>query len=662
MFKGLTIRTLQIVSGVFATIAMSALVFFNYMQLDITDKNIDHQEILVSAVMDIKDARYYTIQIQQFLTDVGATSDEGGYQEAKNNLSKALISLDRVKKLKPELSADIDVLKKQIIQVHAVGVEMAQAYLSKGQVAGNAIMKRSSDGLDDASISLANKLEKVSQGLYQELNQATINSQTAVHTAENMVLWLTLIIMAVLGLITLIFYFRIIPPLYNLRNSMLDVSEGSRDLTVQFDVPGRCEIGQVAAGFNLFVKNVRSLISEIAKNSAYIAERGDKMSLLSSQTMLQMDSLQTETQAVSIAIDEMNATVQEVATSADQAAEEVHQANDEAQNGRRVVEQTIASIHHLADKVEYAGSKINDLQQDVESIGSIIGVISAISEQTNLLALNAAIEAARAGEQGRGFAVVADEVRILAQRTQESTIEIQQTIEQLQHRAKDAVIAMQEGQEQTLENVEQAKQAGDSLEKITSTMSTIDKMVDHISSAVSSQSVVAEDISRNTQNITIESQKTLSNAQNIEDASAELGQLLEKLNTEISKFNVGHTAGLDLSKAKTAHLAWKTRLRAFLDGTATLSEEQAVSHHHCDFGKWYYSEGLSEYGHIQALRDVENPHAKLHQMIKDIVQLKKTGKTSEAEVIYQQVEPLSDSIINLLNKVERDASSKENAA
>jgi len=117
------------------------------------------------------------------------------------------------------------------------------------------------------------------------------------------------------------------------------------------------------------------------------------------------------------------------------------------------------------------------------------------------------------------------------------------------------------------------------------------------------------------------------------------------------QFKVGEKT-LDLSAAKSAHLAWKARLRAFLDGNATLTEEQAVSHHHCVFGKWYYSEGLSKYGHIQELKNVEQPHEKLHQLIKQILQAKSSGNTSQAEGMYRQIEPISAQIVNLLDQVE----------
>jgi methyl-accepting chemotaxis protein len=245
-----------------------------------------------------------------------------------------------------------------------------------------------------------------------------------------------------------------------------------------------------------------------------------------------------ETEMVATAMNEMAATAQEVAQNANSAAEAAEGADLEAQKGQQVVTATLREINTLAASVEEAARVIQKLESDSDAIGSVLDVIGNIADQTNLLALNAAIEAARAGEQGRGFAVVADEVRTLASRTQKSTQEIQTMIEQLQSGARNAVAVMAQGTERAKVSVEQATRAGSSLAAITTAVASISDMNMHIARAANQQGEVANEINSNLASITTSVEHTSHSSTQLNSASEELSGLAASLKSLVGHFRI----------------------------------------------------------------------------------------------------------------------------
>jgi len=330
----------------------------------------------------------------------------------------------------------------------------------------------------------------------------------------------------------------IVVPLNKAVSAMDDIAQGDGDLTKRLDDSGSNEISSLAAAFNQFAEKVRLMVGHVSASTIQLASAAEQMSAITDETSCGVNQQQSETNQVVTAMHQMTATVQEVARNATDAAGAATNADSASSEGREVVIRTMKTIESLSSELNSAESVISQLEQDSENIGTVLDVIKSIAEQTNLLALNAAIEAARAGEQGRGFAVVADEVRTLASRTQQSTQEIQTMIEKLQDGTKSAVSVMNNSRNHADSSVNQAAQAGSSLESITEAVANIRDMNTQIATAAEQQSAVADEINKNIINISTIVDKTAEGATQTSIASEELAKLSNQLQSLVGQFKV----------------------------------------------------------------------------------------------------------------------------
>ncbi len=329
----------------------------------------------------------------------------------------------------------------------------------------------------------------------------------------------------------------------NIVNRMGETARGldviaSGDLTYKVTVDGRDEIGKLQQSMQTMCNNLLDLISRIDTTTAQLSTAAEEVSVVTVRTSTNIQQQQSETEEIATAMSEMSATVREVAENVGNTSAAANNANAETKEGGEVVEGAVQGIQQLAEQIEKAANVIAHVEQDSENINTVLDVIKGIAEQTNLLALNAAIEAARAGEQGRGFAVVADEVRTLAGRTQESTAEINKIIDKLQSGSRNAVQAMSQSREQARTVVDQATLAGSSLTTIAKSVSQIDEMSAQIATAAEEQSVVVEDMNRNIVRISDMATQNASSAGQTSQAGQDLARMASELQGLVKQFQV----------------------------------------------------------------------------------------------------------------------------
>ena len=310
------------------------------------------------------------------------------------------------------------------------------------------------------------------------------------------------------------------------------------DLRQNVSISRRDELGHLQQSMHNMTQSLRELIRGISEGVTQIASAAEELSAISEQTRVGVNSQKIETDQVATAMNEMATTVQEVAHNAEEASKATTVADQQARTGNRVVGETIAQIERLALEVSSATEAMNHLKDESHKIGSVLDVIKSVAQQTNLLALNAAIEAARAGEAGRGFAVVADEVRSLAQRTQRSTEEIEELITRLQDRTQQVAVAMESSHTLTDKSVELARRAGGSLENVTLAVSSIQSMNQQIATAAEQQSATAEEINRNVLNVRDISDQTASASEETAASTVELARLGSELQLMVNRFKV----------------------------------------------------------------------------------------------------------------------------
>ena len=442
--------------------------------------------------------------------------------------------------------------QKAVAQLNAAITELEQLNKHFGRTQGDALQRlasalthyRSSLQTFKAAFSDAVQARKEmtdqgadiverSDALYQiQLDRRDVESAQA----RSLQLTSTLLALLVGVLAAVIITRQITRPL---RETLVVVERiASGDLTQDLHVTRRDELGVLQQGIARMGVTLRELIGGIRDGVTQIASAAEELSAVTEETSAGVNSQKVETDQVATAMHEMTATVQEVARNAEEASQAAAAADGEAREGDKVVAQAIEQIERLASEVVRSTDAMSMLQQESDKIGSVMDVIKAVAEQTNLLALNAAIEAARAGEAGRGFAVVADEVRALAQRTQKSTEEIEELVAGLQNGTQQVATVMHNSRVLTDSSVDLTRKAGASLENITRTVSNIQSMNQQIAAAAEEQSAVAEEISRSIINVRDVSEQTAAASEETAASSVELARLGGQLQMMVSHFRV----------------------------------------------------------------------------------------------------------------------------
>ncbi|WMS88712.1 methyl-accepting chemotaxis protein [Pleionea litopenaei] len=405
------------------------------------------------------------------------------------------------------------------------------AQLQAGQRSVDTLIQ-AEQNLTDAISSLRGAVVEVKKFADSSKEQAV----SEVNKSRTIIIIIALIAVAAGVFISLLVIRSIRKPLSQVVEVIGNIADG--DLTQKIDVERSDEFGELSNSVNDLVNKLRDILGGIASGSQQLAASAEQTEAIAKQGHDSINRQREQTELVATAMAEMTATVNEVANSANSTLQEVQGANSETQTGQSIVKRNIATINSLASEIESASHVINKLNEYSDNIGSVLDVIRGIADQTNLLALNAAIEAARAGEQGRGFAVVADEVRTLASKTQESTSEIQGMIERLQNGTKDAVSVMEKSQEEARISVDQTAKAGEALESITRAVGVINDMSTHIASSAEEQSAVTNEMHENITTISSLAEQNAQGANESLSASQQLARLAEQLQNMVSQFRL----------------------------------------------------------------------------------------------------------------------------
>ena len=349
---------------------------------------------------------------------------------------------------------------------------------------------------------------------------------------------MTLIFVGLMAIIIRLISTSIEAPLTQLSHTMSNIAKGDGDLTQRIPVNGEDEITRLSRSFNQFISQIHDIIRESVNASNEVASLGRELAGMGAATRKLTDEQMQESDHVATGATEMSQTIQEIADNADKAADAVKVVEGNSKAGLTTMQNTQAHIADLADQIQASRASIQSLRSETESIGTVLEVIRGIAEQTNLLALNAAIEAARAGEQGRGFAVVADEVRTLASRTQESTEEIHRTISRLQEQAEATVQSMENSANHSEETSEMSQSASEAIARISDAVVTLTEMNLSVASAVEQQSVAANEISQSINRIAGSSNDISNNMSRSDDRGKRLAECSDRLSEQIARFRI----------------------------------------------------------------------------------------------------------------------------
>jgi methyl-accepting chemotaxis protein len=488
-------------------------------------------------VVQIADANLVKLhQIKELLNTAVSTGEVELIQNATVLKQEVISDIDTTIELWTDRSQENKNLREQFKKYYSLANEV-----SSGMLHGTLDMSNMTRKIDNMNSSLAvvkASMEKSSLDALNEFNQTVDVSISDAQKALNLGMLVTGITIAILLLLGWSIVNSIGTALGSLLISLKDIASGDGDLTKRIEKTSNDELGDVVDWFNQFVDKLHSSITDVVKSIEPLTSLSSDLGSLTSETLAISAKQNQATEQVSLVVEEMVTSVKAVSNNASSASEAANQADKAAKNGRDIVIKTVASINGLAEEVERAGEVIRKLEADTGNVGTILDVIKGIAEQTNLLALNAAIEAARAGEQGRGFAVVADEVRTLASRTQDSTQEIQRVIEELQAAARSAVEVMGQSKQRAQASVEHAAQTGESLAAITERVSAITEMNMQIASAAIEQERAAYSIKENVLGIKETSETAMHSIQKVEQASSSLVDISGNLQRVTGDFKV----------------------------------------------------------------------------------------------------------------------------
>lgn len=475
-------------------------------------------------------------RVQEALSFAASSADNEALKQSQKTADLIVQNLTEAKRISPQESGNLEAMKELFERYFTVAYGISEDFVN-GDVNYQALAERSGrmkEYLSEVDKAFSGFSKKHDALLDLAFNEAKANAAN------------TITLGAILGGITILLLFLVALPISlaiknNLRvviDSLKDMAQGEGDLTVKLETPYRDEVGELVLWFNNFVEKLRSIVQEVVKLSGPIADLSNDIHDHTTSNVASLNAQKEGATRALHAVEEMSTSVTHIAESAAEAADAANHANTLMRDGDEQVKGVIRVINNLSGTIRHTVSETKKLEENTGKVNIVLEVIRSIAEQTNLLALNAAIEAARAGEQGRGFAVVADEVRNLAMRTQESTEEINAIVNELQAGVRTTAASMEASEKEVEQSVSFAQHTGESLTALTDTIARINRMNDAVASSTEQQQAVSLQIVSNVTEIQANTDEAVKSIVRLDDVSHRLSSLVGSLESISQKFKV----------------------------------------------------------------------------------------------------------------------------
>lgn len=527
-----------------------ALIIIGLSALDAMSLSEEYRSLVAQkkfTTNELVDSTYGIIEHHYALQQKGELTEEQAQQKALNIISNLRYDTNNyfwindftpnmvMHPIKPQLNGK-SVANVKDPDGNALFIDMVNIVKSKGQ--GFVYYKWAKPGFDDPvdKIGFVKGFTPwqwiIGTGTYLDDIDATFASQ------RNMVIIDSIIIALIIVSLSYVIGNSILLPTRSAAELMKDIAQGEGDLTNRLNEDGQDEISRLSRYFNNFTEKMRQSLQDVADNTSQVLEHSEAVAGASDTTQSLIQNQNDITAQVATAMEEMTSQIKEVSDNASSAEQAANDARNNTSEGKQIISHTINQMQSLSTNIDDVSQVVASLASESDNIGSVLDVIRGIAEQTNLLALNAAIEAARAGEQGRGFAVVADEVRTLANRTEQSTNEIQQMIQKLQAGAQEAVSAVKVSQDISLQSVDQTAKADESLSEIDRLMEVISDMNTQIARATEQQSHAADEVNLRINDLAGMTDESLATTQQLSETSQQLKVSSNGMSEVVGRFKI----------------------------------------------------------------------------------------------------------------------------